>query len=409
MSELTFERLRSAVEGDAVALRSRLGLQPAGGSGTKIMPPTFGVPESAAHKYAVEKRVTEDGEVSITVLLDSVASQANRMEEALLEGWELGELDLPVAFVDFTDVEDLADIGRLSSLEAPHRLADAIFRDSLLESTLFRLSSVGRAVTEATPRNAAAMMSYCPHALLFGMWDSTGPKGGLGSKFQRAIVSEVVGFDAEIGTSVGSRIDPFDIRRGVEGILPAKNAEEVWTFDEGAAAKGAQMRPSEINHGNIAPSIDDRGGGVTVSRAEQSVVLSLPALRRLRFPLTTEGVTVASAQRRKAETAARTAIAAIGVAAIAYQHELDFDLRSRCLLVPQHRTRVEFVDRSGGEPEPVVLTRKLAQGLLAEAAEEAARYGVGFGPNELQLRPAPKLIELLKRSRAVAVEENPSD
>lgn len=66
-------------------------------------------------------------------------------------------------------------------LEAPHRLADAIFRDSLLDGTLFRLSDVGRAITDATPRNATDLFRHSPTALLFGMRDSTGPKGELGS------------------------------------------------------------------------------------------------------------------------------------------------------------------------------------------------------------------------------------
>ncbi len=55
-------------------------------------------------------------------------------------------------------------------------------------------------------------------------------------------------------------------------------------------------------------------------------MISFAALRRLRF----KGFDLG------AETAARTAIAALGVAAIAYQHETDFDLRSRCLLLPTH-------------------------------------------------------------------------
>jgi len=408
MTELTYELLSSAVAGGHVAIRSRLGLQPAGGQGSKIMPPTFGVADTAAHKYAVEERREPDGTVSNTVLLDSVASQANRMEEALLEGWDLKELDFPVAFVDFTSAEGLYDLGRLSSLEAPHRLADAIFRDSLLGGTLFRLSDVGRAVTDATPANAAAMLAYAPHALLFGMWDSTGPKGGLGSKFQRAIVSEIVGYDAAIGAKVGSRIDPFDIRRGVDGILPAKNEDETWTFDPAeATAKAKALRPSEINHGNIVPSIDDRSGGVTVTRAEQVVVLSLPALRRLRFPQSLDGAPVAPEGRRRAEVAARTAVAALGVAAMAYQHELDFDLRSRCLLIPEHAPRIELVGRDGGEPEVIDLSRHSAQEVLSQAALVAADHGVGFGDREIVLQPAPKLIELLRRSRQVAADEKP--
>ena len=38
MSQLTFEMLRAAVAGDAVALRSRITLQPAGGEGDKVFP-----------------------------------------------------------------------------------------------------------------------------------------------------------------------------------------------------------------------------------------------------------------------------------------------------------------------------------------------------------------------------------
>ena len=142
MSEFTYERLRDAVAGGAVALRSRTELQPADGPGGKVFPPTYAV--NAGHKYAVETRQVGDREVQ-TVLLDSVASQANRAELALLEGWEAGELGFPVPYVDFScENGEFEDIGRLTVLEAPHRLADAIFRDSLLDGTLFRLSDVGR-------------------------------------------------------------------------------------------------------------------------------------------------------------------------------------------------------------------------------------------------------------------------
>ncbi len=401
MAALTYEQLRNSVNGEHVALRSRLTLDPAGGPGTKVMPPTYGVADSADHKYAVETRVDENGQASKVVLLDSVASQANRMEAALLEGWELAELDFPVAFVDFSASAELEDLDRITSLEAPHRLADAIFRDSLLDDTLFRLSDVGRAITDASPRSAAAMLRYCPHALLFGMWDSTGPKGGLGSKFQRALVSEIVGFDASLGASVGSRIDPLDIRRGVAGIAEVKG-DEVWEFNE-----SGKLRPSEINHGNVAPSIDQRAGGATISRAEQAVVISFAALRRLRFPVSANGEVVEASVRRETETAARAAVAAIGVAAIAYQYELDFDLRSRCLLIPRHEPSIELVRRDGQPPMVVDVDRDAAQQILSAAAAEAERLGVGFGPREIRLTPAPKFVELLKRSREIASSERP--
>lgn len=133
---------------------------------------------------------------------------------AVPEGWEAGELAFPVPYVDFGDEADAADLGRITVLQAPHRLADAIFRDSLLNGTLFRLSpDLGRAITDARPGNATALFHYAPTALLFGQWDSTGTKGGLGSKFQRAYVSEIVGLDARVGVKVSSRVDPLQIER----------------------------------------------------------------------------------------------------------------------------------------------------------------------------------------------------
>ena len=413
MSELTFERLRSAVAGDAVALRSRTTLQPAGGPGDKVFPPTYAV--SRGIKYATEDRRVGD-KVSQTVLLDSVASQANRAELALLEGWESQELGFPVPYVDFGVDEGVADLGKLTVLEAPHRLADAIFRDSLLDGTLFRLHDVGRAITDAQPRNATALYRYSPTGLLFGMWDSTGPKGGLGSKFQRAYVSEIVGLDAEFGRKVSSRIDPLQI----EKLTPEhkafnhRDSVQVWTFDKTeaekdkkgnpvfasrGAASGEAGQPSKINHGNIAPSIDADAGGVTISQATQTTVISLASLRRLRF----------AGYGRDAEIAARTAVAALGVASIAYQHEMDYDLRSRCLLIPEHSPRVELLGRDGAPADVVEVDRSSAQFLLAQAAEHAASAGIRWVSEGIRLVPAPKLIELIKRSREVSATKQPTE
>ena len=413
MTQLTFERLHEAVAGDAVALRARMTLQPAGGEGDKVFPPSYAVDGRADHKYAVEERqVGASDKVTTTVLLDSVASQANRAELALLDGWEQGELAFPVPYVDFSDDGGATDYERLTVLEAPHRLADAIFRDSLLDGTLFRLSDVGRAITDATPRNATDLFRYSPTSLLFGMWDSTGPKGGLGSKFQRAYVSEIVGFDAAIGKKVGSRIDPLQIERvaPTDRVYNTVDPVEVWTDDPDhaeldkkgtpvpasrAGTSGEAGQPSKINHGNIVPSIDSQAGGVTISSALQTTVVSFAALRRLRC----------KGHSHEAETAAHTAVAALGVAAIAYQYEMDFDLRSRCLLLPAHPPRLELLRRDGSAGEIVDVDRAASARILEQAAEQAAMAGIGWVTDEIRLVPAPKLLELILRSRKVSAAE----
>ena len=405
MPEMGFEQLLSVVDGGAVALRSITTLQPAGGVGDKIFPSSYAVEDNAKHKYAVETRRLEDGTETSSVLLDSVASQANRAELALLEGYRQQKLSFPAPYVDFGDHFDLAGYNRLTVLEAPHRIADAIFRDSMLDGKLFRFSDVGKAITDATPRNATALFRYSPTSLLFGMWDSTGPKGGLGSKFQRAYVSEIVGHGAVIGRKVGSRLDPLQIDKvsDDERVYNA-NGDELWTPDVSKAAKGNNNKPeyasrgsdkgkpgqpAKINHGNIAPSIDSRAGGVTISKAVQTTVLSFATLRKLRF----------QGYGAEAESAARAAIAALGIAAIAYQRETDFDLRSRCLLIPTEPPRVNMLNRDGTSDEIAEISIKGAASLLDKAAAHAKNTGIGWEEEDIVLEPAPKLVELIKRSR----------
>lgn len=419
MSTLDYSTLRNAVAGSHVAIRSRTTLQPAGGPGDKVFPSTYGVSAGAATKYAIERHVV-NGEPTARVVLGSVADQANRHELALLEALEAGDVRFPNPFVDFTVDPELIDLGHLSALEAPHRLADAIFRDSLLDGTLFRLSDLGRAITEATPNSATALYAASPAALIFGMWDSTGPKGGLGSKFQRALVSEIVGMDAQVGVKVGSRMDPLRIEKASAKVFEHADPAQGWTLDPAEArqekgkpvevgSKGELGRPSVINHGNVTPSIDTSAGGVTISEAVQTTVLSLAALRKLRFVTTTAGAPLDPALRRDAELAARTALAALGVAAIAYQHEQDYDLRSRCLLVPTAPPVLELVSRDGSGPQVFESSTEAARSLLAEAAAAAEAVGMGWPADQVRMEPAPKLCELIKRSREVARAEGAGD
>jgi len=403
MTEITFEQLREAASGGSVAIRSRLELVPAGGPEDKVFPPSYAAEGSAPHKYASETRQIDDRKVE-TILLDSVASQANRAELALLDGWQAGELQFPVHYVDFTGQEEVEDIGKLTALEAPHRIMDAIFRDSLLDNTLFRLSEVGQAITDASPRDASALFRYSPTALLFGVWDSTGPKGGLGSKFQRSYVSEIIGLDAEIGVKVGSRLDPLQIERlsADDHIYDHADEQQVWTFDaaEAKAKKDKSSRPSEINHGNIVPSIDKMAGGITISKAIQTTVISLASIRKLRF-----------GERDIArDSAAHTAIAALGLCAIAYQHEKDFDLRSRCLLLPTEPAKVELLARDGSAPQEFSLSPQGTGQILRQAADEVAANGLSWETSEakLKLEPAPKLVELIRRSRRMSQLEKPA-
>lgn len=413
MIELDYETFRKAVDRGVAAIRSTSRLQPAGGVGDKVFPPTFVKEGQATTKYAMESRRI-GGQTVETVLLDSVASQANRMEEGLLEGWQRNELIFPLVQVDFSEEQGLEDLEQLTALQVPHRIADAILRDSLLEGVPFRHTEVGRAFADARVNHATAMYRYCPTALIFGVWDSTGPKGGLGAKFQRALVSEIVGVNAVPGVKVASRIDPLAIEKKAGPIYKARDPREEWTLDSDMAEKekgkkpilfvrGSKEKggtPAALNHGNIPPSIDAEAGGVTIDYALQTTVLSLPALRRLRFVETTSGEPLAKDGRDAAELSARTALAALALCAMAYQRENGYDLRSRSLLVATEPFTLELVQANGGEPQEYSLSLDAARVLLYRASQDAAAAGLGWPDREITLKPAPKLADLVRKSRA---------
>lgn len=406
---LTYEHLRDAVAGHGVGVRSRIALEPMGGPGDKLLPPTYGVADRAETKYATELRRI-DGEDVPCALLDSVASQANRRELALLEAAREGDIRLPIVSVDFRDTA-VRSLDRISSLEAPHRIFDALLRDSLLDGVLFRLSDAGRSITEATHRNAAALFRWSPTTLLFGGWDSTGPKGGKGAKYERAITSEITAFNVRVGVVTASRIDPAGIELKAGPVYEASDG--TWTLDETAAreekgkpklvsgGEGTAGRPSQVNHGNITPSIDVRAGGITADRIEALVVLSFPALRRLRFPTDAAGELLTGDARPVAEVAARTALAALGLASTVLAVGEGFDLRSRCVLMATGPLDFELLDRSGKSVK-FELDEAQAISLLEEAVSAAVDAGLAWESEELMLEPSDRLVDLIHRSHDLA-------
>jgi len=420
--KLSIENIREAVAGRAAAFRARVELQPAGGEGTKVFPPTY-----AGAVYATEKRRLPGREESVEcVLLDSVQSQANRMEEALQQAVDDGRIKLPVIEVDFTpyfdeekaalpadqrgDLDLLDPVGKVSSLQVPHRIADAILRDSLLDDKPFRHSDTGRAVDRVSVRNATPLFGLCPTALLFGMWDSTGPKGGLGAKIERAMVGEIVGIEAVVGTKTSSRIDPLGIQLKAGPLYETDKGG--WTLDPSDAKTvkgkpallGKDGRPSEANHGNVTPSLSERdrktgeylAGGVTISYAEQTLVISLPAIRRLRFPINQEF-------NNKQDVAGQSVLVALGLLAAALADESGLDLRSRCLLYPDQNVEWELLDRNGGGQFEV--TAKEAIAIFEQTVEEAKKAGLPWREEPLVLTPSEQLVRLVVKSQQLAAQQ----
>jgi CRISPR-associated protein Csb1 len=401
MADLTFEVVRSAVAGSAAAFRSRRRLQPAGGAGDKVFPPTF-----AGAVYAVEqRRIPGRAEPVTCVLLDSVQSQANRMERALQEAVDAGELTIPLVVVDFSDHDPTGDleadeaagrlidkVGTITSLQVPHRLADAILRDSELDGHPFRRSPRGKALDTVSVGNATPLFELCPTALLFGMWDSHGPKGSLGPKFERAIVSEIVGVGAEWQDdrrARGVRRDPLEISKNVSVL----SNEDRSLRQVAAGGERGAVRPSKLGHSSVP--FESPNAGLTIEYAEQTTTLSLICLRRLRFPL-------GGKANPEVDVAARTVLAALGLAAATLAFEAGADLRSRCLLWPDGPMSWELLDRPGVEPVKYSLTTDGAIALVNGAVSQARDKGLPWPEQPLVLRPSRVLLELVRLSQIEA-------
>ena len=404
---LSLDILREAVKG-AVAIRSVTRLEPAGGPGDKVFPPTY-----ERGTYATETRRIAGADVAC-VLLDSVQSQANRMELALLRAWDAGRIPLPVVAVDFREA-NLAGVSRVTSLDAPHRLVDAILRDSYLsppggqKPTSFPKSLEDRGFDAVSVANAALLYELCPTGLVFGLWDSTGKRGGSGVKFARAMVSEIVGVNAVVGKKTSSRIDPLQIQLKAGPLYEGKDG--TWTLDDKEAktekaAKGENRpkllgkagKPSEANHGNVTPTIGD--GGVTIDYALQTTVLSLAGLRRLGFP------GIDGKGREKNDLPAQTALAALALAATTLADADGLDLRSRCLLCPTKARAWEIIGGDGRPSTTVTLSDDASVRLLSEAVEAAKRADLPAWPKKgrdelgsLVLKPLDKLVTLVRKSQ----------
>ena len=160
--QLSWRTLPSAVS------RSPGNFNPLGGRGDTVSLPTFAQAEGdeKGPRYVWSERRIGDEMVS-TCLLDSPASQANRIEESLLDLVQSDKLTLPLHRMD------VPHIGVLTDLELPHRTYDAAIGTARLadDGTEWKQSKIAKQIREASRRNAAALLEHTPLVLVLGGWD----------------------------------------------------------------------------------------------------------------------------------------------------------------------------------------------------------------------------------------------
>jgi CRISPR-associated protein Csb1 len=188
------------------------------------------------------------------------------------------------------------------------------------------------------------------------------------------------------GRRTGSRIDPLGVLRRVEVF----KGQDGWDVVKERAGQGAkQVRPSEINHGNITPTVQPLG--ITCDYVEHTAVLSFAGLRRLGF---------GGGER---DQSGRTLLATIGLLALVEQDGRGYALRSRCDLVCENRSPFEVV-HSDGSVDRLDVDREAVRALCRTSLDAARRAGFKLAADPIRLTPQEKLVEIVRRSQTLALE-----
>ncbi len=332
--ELT-QVLRTALTNGNAVIRIRAELEPA--AGDKIFPPTY---TGGQHNLTPPRA---DGS-SEWCSLDSPASFANRVEAKLYAAYpELAPLRVTVGS------------RTLSTLQMPHRVFDATLRESTLDSVPWLDTSIAKSVQAATPETAYALLHWDPALLLFGGWDSTKlgrrAKATREAKYPAALSCEITARDVLPLSRAGSRIDPLGIE-GTDAALVEYEDGRLEPYDATLHAdlpiRGdrdndiypRRVKPSQVNLGNVTPSLISKG---VLVRGPISLagVLDLRRLGRYHFT-------------PAPDLDARLLLALMGLFGVDAVLRRGLDLRRDCELVATKAT-ISLVSY-GGEEEALDLS-----------------------------------------------------
>lgn len=312
----------------AIVLREHL--TPVEGPDGVFFPATF-APQQGADKdktkfqggYNID--VFDDG--SNVVLVDSVGSQANRIEPIFAEK-DYSDL-VPQIVVTFP-TKGL----RLNLLSANHRAADAIVRCSGFEQDL------RKAFQEVLRGNAETLAQIAPTSLVFGAWDSRDTQ----AKLPRLFSSTIRAFNVRQHTRSANFLVQMTVDLEKLELLPEAGSEE--GFKNALASKapgGVQLTPN----GSI----------------RRDTTVNLAALRRLAV-LEADGSLFADRTK-----ALRRYI--LGLALVALTAPQDSFLRAGCNLVPDTDKPREFVVVGvDGKRTELILNDKDALAYTREALKQ---------------------------------------
>ena len=328
MSELMIEAWLEDSADAPAAIVLREYLTPVEGKDGVFFPPTFAAAENSK-EFPGGYNIDELGQGQNVCLVDSVGSQANRIEPM----FAMREY---AALVPQLVVE--AGEKKVSVLEAGHRAGDAIVRCTELKDAL------QKAFQELKKGNAVPLAKLAPTSLVFGVWDSRDTQ----AKAPRLLAATIRAFNVAKLTR-SAQYNPA-IEYVEEGLL------------EETEDKGALKAYSERGFRHV-PASGTHGGVIAKGDIRREVTLQLAALRLLR------GTNDEETKKLRAYL--------LGLALVAFTKPTVGFLRQGCNLVldgdKKPESKLVFPD---GRRKDSGLTHEAA---LAFAKKAAAAFGVDGG------------------------------
>ncbi len=307
-----------------VALHLRQSLLPVEGPGSVIFPPTY-----AGVGYNVDE--LSDGTKIATI--DSVGSQANRMEPVFLPA-KMGEVENPLASL-VPQIEIVyGNEKSISILEAGHRLGDAVIRSTKLKDRAHAAFEAFQDRGDVEP-----LARLAPTSLVFGVWDSRDTQ----AKLPRIVQSTIRAEDVDVLKRSAQYNPSLDYAQ--LGVVSEKEAED---------SKSPLAQRGFVH----VPAVRTHGGVIARGPIRRDLTVNLVALRRL------DGNGGPILRRY-----------VLGLALVAATAPLDGFLRAGCLLTrdPDDAGDWNIVSRTG-EREEILLDESTA---LAYATDAAEQFGVG--------------------------------
>ncbi|MCD6378658.1 MAG: type I-U CRISPR-associated protein Cas7 [Planctomycetes bacterium] len=328
MSE-TISKYDSWLVGDdgPAALVIREYLMPVEGHDGVVFPPTFAAGDGFKGGYNID-RFSDEKDGKNVCLIDSVGSQANRIEPIFAEP-KYAKL-IPQIVIKAGEKE-------VNLLEAGHRAGDAIVRCSELQEEL------NQAFEEVLKGNAEPLAKIAPTSLVFGAWDSRDTQ----AKVPRLVSSVIRAFDV------------LELTRSAQ-YIPAVDYVAEGLLDD---PKDKTVHDVYAQRGFIhVPATGSPGGVIATGGIRRDATLSLAALQQLKVDNDADRT-----------LALRRYI--LGLALVAFTAKTPCYLRQGCNLVLDPDKPREFVEvYRDGRRVPASITHDDA---LAYAIAAADAFGVG--------------------------------